>query len=146
MGIPLISLIPKVVKVAASILGVDSVKDVVDALQNNKLTPEQRLALDAAEKQFEVEMRQADTEQMKQFVAEAVAEITSSDKFVSRARPAGLYLAYFFTGIVVVAAVFGTLEKELIQSVLLLLAPFWGSGGYYMHLRTKEKMNGGNGD
>jgi hypothetical protein len=144
MGIPLLGLIPKIIKTAASILGVDSVKDVVDAIENNKLTPEQRIALDTAAKQFEIESRQLDLEQMKQFVAEAVAEIQSPDKFTSRARPSGLYFAYVLSALVIVAQIFHIqIDRALVAEVML---PMYGAGGYYMFLRTKEKMNGSGGE
>lgn len=144
MGIPLLGLIPKIIKTAASILGVDSVKDVVDAIEGNKLTPDQRVALDTAAKTYEVEMRQIDTEQMKQFVSEAVAEITSSDKYTSRARPTGLYMAYALSLLVAIAMIAKIpVDRALIAEIIL---PMYSAAGYYMFLRTKEKMNGNGGD
>lgn len=141
MAFPIISWIPKIIKTAANILGVDSVKDVVDALENNKLTPDQRVALDAASKQFELEMRQIDVQQMQQFVTEAVAEINSGDKYTARARPTGLYMAYFLSGLIVVASVVFKVEidRALIAEIIL---PMYSAAGYYMYLRSKEKMNG----
>lgn len=142
--IPLLGILPKIIKAAGSILGVDSVKDVVDAIEGNKLTPEQKVALDTATKQFEVEMRQIDTEQMKQFVAESVAEIQSSDKYVSRARPTGLYLAYALSAFVVIGMLTHLpIDRALVAEVIV---PMYGAGGYYMYLRTKEKMNGNGGE
>jgi len=130
----------KVVKTAAGLLGVTSVKDLTAAIEGGKLTPEQRVALDAAAKQFEIENRQIDLEQMKQFVSEAVAEINSGDKYVSRARPTGLYLAYVLSGLVVVGMLFKiAIDRALVAEIML---PMYGAGGYYMYLRTKEKMNG----
>lgn len=145
MGIPLLGLVPKILKAASSILGIDSVKDVVDAISNNKLTPEQRMALEQAMREHEKEMRALDVEEMKTFVLESVAMIQSTDKFTSRARPTGLYLAYILTGFVVVvkALVDTTLD---VGAALMLVAPFWGAGVQYQYLRSKEKMNGGNGD
>jgi len=130
----------KVVKTAAGLLGVTSVKDLTAAIEGGKLTPEQRVALDAAAKQFEIENRQIDLEQMKQFVSEAVAEINSGDKYVSRARPTGLYLAYVLSGLIVVGMLFKiAIDRALVAEIML---PMYGAGGYYMYLRTKEKMNG----
>ncbi len=143
MAIPILSLLPKLVKAAASILGVDSVKDVVDMIEGNKLSPEQKVALDAAAKQFEIEQRQIDTEQMKQFVLEAVAEINSPDKFVSRARPTGLYFAYILSALIVAGMLLhAPLDRALVVEVML---PMYGAGGYYMYLRTREKLNGSSG-
>lgn len=136
--------LPKLLKTAGSILGVNSVGDIVDALEGNKMTPEQKVALDAAAKQFEIENRQIDTEQMKQFVSEAIAEIQSTDKFVSRARPTGLYLAYLLSGLVIGGMLFHIpVDRALVAEIMV---PMYGAGGYYMYLRTKEKMNGNGGE
>lgn len=152
MGIPLLGLIPKIIKTAASILGVDSVKDVVDAIEGNKLTPDQRVALDAATKQYALEMRGFDIEELKASLSESIAMIQSSDKYTSRARPTMLYAATGVTvllclaiGIAVLRSVHIDLGIAGIISSMLL--PLWGAAGWYVHSRTKEKMNGnGNGD
>lgn len=141
MAIPLLGLIPKIVKTAGSILGVDSVKDVVDALQNNKLTPEQRVALDAAAKEFANEQRQLDLEELRTMMSENLAMIQSEDKFVKRARPFGLYTFYVCTVALVVATVFGA--KVDPTAILTILAPLAGVGGTYVYRRSTEKLNGG---
>jgi hypothetical protein len=80
---------------------------------------------------------------MKEFVSEAIAEIGSNDKYVSRARPTGLYIAYTVT-LAITAGLLLQVKMDL-GPVISLLTPLFGAGGYYMFLRTKEKMNGGNG-
>lgn len=143
MGFPLISLIPKIVKTAANILGVDSIKDVVDTFEQNRLTPEQRVALDAADKQFALDMRQADIDELKTFMSESLAEIQSSDKYVSRARPTGLYIFYAVSAAIAIGMLFGI--KIDPTAVLTILGPLAGVGGTYVYKRTQEKL-GGNGN
>jgi len=140
MAIPLLSLLPKALKAIAGILGVDSVKDVLDTLQNNRLTPEQRVALDAAMKEHEAEMARLNIEEMKAAMAESLAMIQSSDKFVARARPFGLYSFYLATLALVAASIAGA--KVDPAAILTLLAPLAGVGGTYVYKRTQEKLNG----
>lgn len=140
----LLKLIPNLLKAAAGILGVDSVKDVVDAISNNKLTPEQRVALDAAMKEHELAMKQVGLDELKTVLSETQLMLASQDKYVSRARPTGLYIAYTCSIAMTIALVTGTSVDA--AAILTLMAPLYGAQGYYMHLRTKEKMNGGNGD
>lgn len=151
MAIPLLGLIPKIVKTAAGILGVDSVKDVVDALQNNKLTPEQRVALETATLDYQKEMRAFDLEELKTAVSESVAMISSPDKYVSRARPTMLYVGSgvaafiaFVMGVVIFKHT--PVEWGAVGALTSLLTALFGAGGYYIGQRTKEKMNGGGGE
>jgi len=144
MGFPIIGIAAKIIKAAAGVLGVDSVKDVVDAIQGGKLTPEQRLAIETATDEHEKEMRQLDLDELKVFMSESLAEIQSSDKYVSRARPTGLYIFYAVSAAISVGMLFGV--KIDPTAVLTILGPLAGVGGTYVYQRTKEKMNGGNGD
>jgi len=152
MGIPLLGLIPKIIKTAAGILGIDSVKDVVDAISNNKLTPEQRQALELATLDYQKEMKELDIEELKQSLTESIAMINSSDKYTSRARPTMLYAATGVTVVLCLAigiAVLRSIHVDLgIAGVISsMLLPLWGAAGWYVHSRTKEKLNGnGNGD
>jgi hypothetical protein len=133
MGIPIINIAGKIIKAAAGILGVDSVKDVVDAISNNKLTPEQRVAIEAAAQEHEKEMSEL-------ALSETNLMIQSEDKYVKRARPTGLYVAYACSITMTVALITGTHIDA--AAILTLMGPLYGAQGYYMHLRTKEKMNG----
>lgn len=137
MGLPIINIASKIIKAAAGVLGIDSVKDVVDAIQGNKLTPEQRLAIENATNEHEKEMTDL-------ALSETNLMLQSQDKYVSRARPTGLYVAYACSVGMVVALITGTHIDA--AAILTLMGPLYGAQGYYMHLRTKEKMNGGNGD
>ena len=144
MAIPLLGLLPKVIKTAASILGIDSVKDIVDTLQGNKVTPEQQLALQTAMQEHEKDMRALDLDELKSVLSETNLMIQSDDKFVKRARPTGLYVAYACSLAMVAALISGAHMDA--AAILTLMGPLYGAQGYYMHLRTKEKMNGGSGD
>jgi hypothetical protein len=143
MAIPLLGLIPKIIKTAANILGVDSVKDVVDAIEGSKLTPEQRVALETAAQQYSVEIRQLDIEELKTVLTESIAEIQSPDKFVSRARPTGLYIFYGVSSAIAIGMLFGV--KIDPTAVLTILGPLAGVGGTYVYKRTQEKL-GANGN
>lgn len=150
MGFPLISVLGKLVKIAGNVLGVDSVKDVVDAFENNKLTPEQKAALEAGLREHEEAMEQFSLERMKLAVQESVALIQSPDKFVSRARPTMLYAAtvvvmFLAVCIGIVLVKHTPIDWGVVGAMTSLLAPLFGAGGYYIGQRTKEKLNG-NGD
>ncbi len=137
MGFPIITVASKIIKAAAGVLGIDSVKDVVDAIQGNKLTPEQRLAIEAATDEHEKEMTEL-------ALSETNLMIQSGDKYTSRARPTGLYVAYTCSMALVIALITGTHIDA--AAILTLMGPLYGAQGYYMHLRTKEKLSGGNGE
>lgn len=144
MAIPILGPILKIVKAAAGILGVDSVKEVFDAITHDKLTPEQRVALETAVMANRKEMRQLDIEELKTVMSETSLMIQSDDKYVKRARPTGLYVAYACSIAMTIALIAAV--KIDAAAILTLMGPLYGAQGYYMHLRTKEKMNGGNGD
>lgn len=133
MGIPVLNIAGKIIKAAAGVLGIDSVKDVVDAISNNKLTPEQRLAIESATATHEKEMTEL-------ALSETNLMLQSEDKYVKRARPTGLYVAYACSIAMTITLIVGTHVDA--AAILTIMAPLYGSQGYYMHLRTKEKMNG----
>jgi len=144
MGFPIISIASKVIKAAAGVLGIDSVKDVVDAIQNNKLTPEQRIAIETATQEHQKEMRALDIEELKQVMSETSLMIQSDDKFVKRARPTGLYVAYACSIAMTIALISGTHVDA--TAILTLMAPLYGAQSLYIYKRTQEKMNGGGGE
>lgn len=139
MSIPILGPVLKIIKAAAGILGVDSVKDVFDAISKDKLTPEQRVALETAVLEQQKEMRQLDIEELKQVMSETSLMIQSEDNYVKRARPTGLYVAYACSIAMTIALLTGTTIDAV--AILTLMGPLYGAQGYYMHLRTKEKMN-----
>lgn len=137
MGFPIIGIAAKIIKAAAGVLGIDSVKDVVDAIQGGKLTPEQRLAIESAVDTHEKEMTEL-------ALSETNLMIQSEDKYTSRARPTGLYVAYACSMGMVIALITGTHIDA--AAILTLMGPLYGAQGFYMHLRTKEKISGVNSD
>lgn len=140
MGIPIIGPVLKIVKAAAGILGVDSVKDVFDAISNNKLTPEQKLQLELAIQEHQKELRQLDIEELKTVMSETSLMIQSDDKFVKRARPTGLYVAYACS-IAITIALIAAIKIDA-AAILTVMGPLYGAQGYYIYNRTREKLNG----
>jgi len=143
MAFPLLKLLPTVLRTVGKVVGIDIFDKAADAITGVQLTPEQQAALEQAMLVHEREMRALSIEEMRTVMSESLAMISSSDKYVARARPTGLYIAYLCTLALVVALV--AQVKIDPAAILTLMGPLFGAQGYYMHLRTKEKMNGGNG-
>lgn len=131
-----LDLLPGVLKAVAKILGIGKLSEAADALSNAQVTPEQKLELQKAL----VEFRQLDVEELKTVMTEALAEIQSTDKYVSRARPTGLYLFYIVSAGLATALILGV--KIDPTAVLTILGPLAGVGGTYVYRRTTEKLNG----
>lgn len=128
------SLLPKLLNTAADALPESGVlRDAANFLLNAgpKLTPEQQLAL-------QTEMDKHEADMLSALNAESIAEIQSPDKYVARARPTGLYIAYACTLGMVTALVLGI--KLDTGAMITLLAPCWGQAAWYTANRTKEKI------
>jgi len=136
----LLSLLPGVLKIIGKITGINLISDAGDALDKAKLTPEQTVALQTALAEHEEKMAQISLDEFKTAMSEAVAEIQSPDKYVSRARPTGLYIFYGVSAMIAVAMVVGV--KLDPTAILTIVAPLAGTGGYYIHSRTQEKLAG----
>ena len=135
MAIDLGALLPelsKVLSAAADVIPGGSVlKDAAALLgSGTQLTPEQQLAL-----QTEVDKHESDM--LSALNAESIAEVQSPDKYVARARPTGLYIAYLCTLGMVGALVAGA--KLDTGAMLTLLGPCWGQTAWYTYQRTQEK-------
>ena len=144
MGLPIVRIAAGVFRAAAKIVGVDVLNEAAKTVEALQMTPEQEQAFKVAVMEHERELRQLDIEEIKTAMGESLAMIGSSDKYISRARPTGLYIAYVCTAAMAVALIAG---KHIdATAILTLMGPLYGAQGYYMHLRTKEKLNGGNGD
>lgn len=142
----LLKLLPRLLGTAAKALGVD-IDSAVRAIVGEQLTPEQQVALQTALAQHEREMKALSVEEMKIAVSESIAMIGSSDRFVSRARPVMLYAATAITCLLCCAVGYAlvtntTIELGAVGAIVSLMTPLWGAGGYYIHSRTKEKLNG----
>ena len=143
MAFPLLKVLPKVLQTIGKIIGVDIFSQAGEVLSNIQVTPEQEQELQKALMEHEKALRQFDLEEVKTAMTESLAMIQSEDKFVSRARPTGLYIAYACTAALTIALIFQVKIDPV--AVLTLMGPLFGAQGLYIYNRTKEKMNGGHG-
>lgn len=100
------------------------------------LTPQEQAAVSAALAEHEKNMLTA----FQTDADVAKVELASSDKYTSRARPTGLYVAYLVTLALVAATVLG--KHFDTGAITELILPCWGYGGYYAYSRTQEKKAG----
>ena len=142
MGI--LDLLGPILKVAGKVLGIgDKVKEVADAIEG--APPEVRAKIAADLQQHEQALKALSIEEMRVAMSESIAMVQSSDKYVSRARPTGLYIFYLASAAIAVGMLFGV--KIDPTAVLTILGPLAGVGGTYVYNRTREKLNGnGHGD
>lgn len=136
----LFALLPKILNVAGRVLGIGVLKDASAALSAVQLTPEQETQLQQALLVHEAAMKQLSIDEMKTAMSESLAMISSSDKYVSRARPTGLYIFYAVSAGIALGMLFGVHVDP--TAVLTILAPLAGVGGTYVYARTKEKLSG----
>lgn len=134
----LLSLLPKVLQTVARIAGID-VTPIVSAISG--LPPEKKLELETAIMNHELEMQKLDVAALSQLVDEAKAATTSEDKFVRRARPMGLYVAYLITAIIAIGVLLNLVKQETWPLIAEIILPLYGNAAYYSHNRTKEKIN-----
>ena len=137
----LLGFLPDVLKTIGKALPIPGLSAVIDAIAPDKiaqLPPETQLALTTGLQKHEEAMRNADLEELKTYISESLAEIGSSDKFTSRARPTGVYAATFITTALALGLLWGV--KLDTGAVATLLVPLWGSAAYYTANRTKEKL------
>src|SRR3990172_2637795 len=140
MAIPFFKILPGVLKAVGRILGIDVVKQAGEALGQATLSPQEEGAIQTALLEHEVTMRQLSIDEMKTAMAESLAMIASPDKWVSRARPTGLYIFYLITAAIAIGMLAGV--KIDPAAVLTILSPLGGVGGLYVYKRTQEKVNG----
>src|SRR5437762_14304640 len=138
----LFSILPKVLQIAGNILGIGTLKDAGAAIKNLQLSPEQEAQLNQALMVHEAAMKQLSIDEMKTAMSESLAMISSSDKYVSRARPTGLYIFYGVSAAIAIGMLFGVHVDA--TAILTILGPLAGVGGVYVYARTKEKL-GANG-
>jgi uncharacterized membrane protein len=136
--VSLLSILPGALKAIGKVLGLDVFGKAADALGSLSLSPEQQAALQQALQAHEEEMQRLSIEELKTVLSENLAEIASPDKFVSRARPFGLYTACVITAGMAVAEIFGV--KIDTGAIVTLIAPMWGSAAWYSYNRTQEKI------
>ena len=136
----ILGILPGILKAAGKILGIGKLGEAGDAITNAQVTPEQRVALQQTLANEITQLRQYDVEELKTVLTESLAEIQSPDKYVSRARPTGLYLFYLVSAGLAVAVILGV--KVDPTAILTILGPLAGVGGTYVYRRTTEKLNG----
>lgn len=132
------AVLPGVLKTVGGILGLPVLGQAGDTLAATQLTPAQQVALTTALQQHEEAMAAVSLEELKTVMSESLAEIASPDKYVARARPTGLYLAYLATAVCVGALVAGV--KLDTGALVTLIAPCWGQAAWYTWNRTQEKL------
>ena len=136
------SILGDVLNVAGSVTGIGILKDAATALNGANIPPEQQEQIQEALMKHQEVMGQQRIDELKEFISESLAEINSSDKYTSRARPTGVYAATLITTILAVGMLWGV--KLDTGAVATLLVPLWGSAAYYTYNRTQEKISNGN--
>jgi hypothetical protein len=138
----LLKLLPGILKTIARLTGLP-LGDAASALEGAQLTPEQAAAVQDALQRHEQAMKALSVEELKAVISENVAMVTSPDKYVSRARPTGLYIFYAITGVLAVAKILGAAIDP--SAIVTILLPLGGTSGLYVYQRTQEKL-GKNGN
>ncbi len=139
----ILSIIPGILRTIGSVLGIGKATEVATSLEQMTLTPDQRATLQAAMAEHELQLKQLSIDELKAVMSESLAEIQSSDKFTSRARPFGVYVACLITTGLAAAIIAGVHLDT--GAVVTLIAPLWGQTAWYTYQRTREKLGSGNG-
>lgn len=136
----LLGLLPGILKTVGKVLGIGKLNEAADELTKAQIPADKQAEIQQALIAQVAQIRQLDVDELKQVMSEALAEIQSPDKYVSRARPTGLYLFYLVSAGLATAIIFGI--KIDPTAVLTILGPMAGVGGTYVYRRTTEKLNG----
>lgn len=143
------------IKTVGDILHFPGADALANAIKPENVPPEKQAELQAAllvheekmkalgieELKVQIEAFKASTEDMKVALSESLAMIQSPDKYVSRARPTGVYAATVITAALAIGELFG--QHFDTGAMITLLAPLWGNSMWYAAQRTKEKMQQG---
>ena len=135
--------------------GAKLVKEITGFADQISTTAEEKMTLvnnaQEAVHAFNIKLEELSNDAFKGLVSLELAALQSGDKYVRRARPTGLYIAYTVTGLLalvqsallILAAVQNTdviwIDSGAIATMLL---PLYGNAAWYVYNRTKEKMNG----
>lgn len=138
MAFPLLGLLPTILKTIGRVTGLSVVNDAAEALTKAQFSPEQQAQLQSELLRHEAAMKQLSIDEMRTAMSESLAMISSADRYVSRARPTGLYIFYGVSSAIAVGMLFGV--KIDPTAVLTILAPLAGVGGTYVYSRTREKL------
>lgn len=135
--------------------GAKLVKEITSFADTISTTAEEKMALvnsaQAAVHVFNIKLEELSNTAFRGLVDLELAAIKSEDRYVRRARPTGLYIAYTVTGLLaitqavllIIASVNGT-ETVVLDTgfIATMLVPLYGNAAYYQYNRTREKMNG----
>lgn len=135
----ILGLLPGILKTVAKITGLDIFNTAAGAVGG--MSPEEKIELQKAMMEHEAAMKQLGIEEMKAAMSESLAMIASPDRYVSRARPTGLYIFYAVTAVIAIGMLLGVEIDP--TAIITILAPLAGVGGTYVYRRTTEKLNGG---
>lgn len=134
----LLSLLPAVLKTLGKVTGLNVFGEASAAVSTLTLPPEKQAELQEALLTHEATMKQLSIDEMRTAMSESLAMIASPDKYVSRARPTGLYIFYGVSAVIAIGMLAGV--KIDPTAVLTILAPLAGVGGTYVYQRTQEKI------
>src|SRR2546428_2902144 len=108
---PLLTLIPGVLKTVARIAfggqPDNPLTQAATTVENLSIPPEKQAEMQAALQAHEEQMKQLSIDEMKAAMQESMAMIASPDKYVSRARPTGLYIFYGVSAGIAIGMLFG---------------------------------------
>ena len=138
----LLGLLPGLLRTVGHILGIGAANDAATAIEGAQMTAEQRAALQVELQTHEEKMKALSIEEMKAAMAESLAMVESPDKYVSRARPTGLYIYYFASLFLTVTIALASHGHPDPTAILAIIGPMAGVGGVYTWAKTKEKLNG----
>lgn len=136
----LLGLLPGILKTVGKVLGIGKLNEAADELSKAQIPADKQVELQKALIDQVAQIRQLDVEELKTVMTEALAEIQSGSKYVSYARPTGLYCFYFGSLALIGAMLFGL--KFDLAPIIGVLSPMAGVGGVYVYRRTTEKLNG----
>jgi CRISPR/Cas system-associated protein Csm6 len=133
----LLKLIPDALKLLAGKFGPSGgevLRDAATMLTARESDPEMQRAL----AELDLEKLKVDAGIVESAETTDRVMIASEDKYVSRARPTGLYIYYLVT----LAITGGLLWGKQIDptAILTLVGPLTGTAAFYIHKRTMEKM------
>lgn len=135
--------------------GAKLVKEITNLADTVSTTAEEKMGLinsaEEAVHAFNIKLEELSNDAFRGLVSLELAALKSPDKYVRRARPTGLYIAYAVTGVLaltqsvmlIIAAVNGADPIWMdTGAVATLLLPLYGNAAYYQYNRTQEKLNG----
>jgi len=135
--------------------GAKLVKEITGFADKISTTAEEKMTLvnsaQAAVHAFNIKLEELSNNAFQSLVDLELAAIRSEDRYVRRARPTGLYIAYTVTGLLavvqsallIIAAVKGAPVVLIDTGVIVtMLLPLYGNAAYYQYNRTQEKLNG----